>query len=189
MGKKNQEETKFRDLILGSGFYVTEWAPQQQLLAHPNVKLFISHCGANSVHETMWFAKPVVCVPFFADQFDFARRVEEAGVGVFVDKFSIDAKSLAFTINKILADHSFTENAQHVSSIFRGMRGVKKAADLVEMHLFTGISHLIPPSPRTSHEIIATLTYYSLIIFGLYLVLRLALFLYRHFVQKKEKED
>ena len=40
------------------------FAPQIALLDHPAVKLFVSHGGAESCHETMLAGKPMLVVPF-----------------------------------------------------------------------------------------------------------------------------
>jgi hypothetical protein len=52
----------------------------------PALRLFISHCGINSAHESLYFAKPLLCVPLFADQQDMAVRVVDSGAGRMVAK-------------------------------------------------------------------------------------------------------
>ena len=37
-----------------------KWLPQQDVLGHPNVKLFISHGGQSSFQETICHQKPAV---------------------------------------------------------------------------------------------------------------------------------
>ncbi|VDO97925.1 unnamed protein product [Heligmosomoides polygyrus] len=48
--------------------YFRNWLPQKDLLAGGRVKLFITHCGMNSIQEALLFGVPMVTVPLFADQ-------------------------------------------------------------------------------------------------------------------------
>ncbi|KAL9373409.1 hypothetical protein Peur_033029 [Populus x canadensis] len=66
----NPEEavpTGFLDRTAGIG-KVIGWAPQVAILAHPAIGGFVSHCGWNSILESLWFGVPIAAWPLFSEQ-------------------------------------------------------------------------------------------------------------------------
>ena len=55
-------------LNLSSNIRTVDWAPQTDVLGHPNVKAFITQGGINSLYEAMHNAVPVGIIPLLADQ-------------------------------------------------------------------------------------------------------------------------
>ncbi|XP_004955860.1 DIMBOA UDP-glucosyltransferase BX8 isoform X1 [Setaria italica] len=65
---------------------VVSWAPQEEVLAHPAVGGFWTHCGWNSTLEGVCAGVPMLCRPFFADQMGNARYVDHVWrTGVTID--------------------------------------------------------------------------------------------------------
>ncbi|XP_054782660.1 LOW QUALITY PROTEIN: UDP-glucose iridoid glucosyltransferase-like [Prosopis cineraria] len=48
--------------------WMVRWAPQKEVLAHKSVGGFWSHCGWNSMLESVYEGKPMICQPCFGDQ-------------------------------------------------------------------------------------------------------------------------
>ena len=71
---------------------VSNWLPQQDVLAHPNLKVFITHAGQSSFQETLCHQKPVVAIPVSGDQPINGREVERLGFG----------KSISFSELKVI---------------------------------------------------------------------------------------
>ncbi|KAL3689234.1 hypothetical protein R1sor_015543 [Riccia sorocarpa] len=69
------------------GLFVEGWVPQLQILNHPAVGGFLSHCGHNSVLESLSMGVPLLAWPSFVDQMMNARyAVEEIQVGLQITK-------------------------------------------------------------------------------------------------------
>lgn len=62
---------------------VVQWSPQEQVLAHPSVACFLTHCGWNSSMEAVTSGVPVLTFPAWGDQVTNAKfLVDVFGVGV-----------------------------------------------------------------------------------------------------------
>ncbi|KAM7516833.1 hypothetical protein LguiA_006416 [Lonicera macranthoides] len=47
---------------------LSNWCPQEKILAHPSVGGFLTHCGWNSILESIGGGVPMICWPAFAEQ-------------------------------------------------------------------------------------------------------------------------
>nr|WJH18560.1 phenylpropanoid glycosyltransferase UGT23 [Artemisia annua] len=72
----------FLDRTMGKGKLIG-WAPQVSMLAHPAVGGFVSHCGWNSMLESLWFGVPVATWPIYTEQqMNAFEMVVELGLAV-----------------------------------------------------------------------------------------------------------
>ncbi|CAG7888643.1 hypothetical protein BRARA_A02427 [Brassica rapa] len=66
---------EFSQMVSDRG-YIVKWAPQKEVLAHPAVGGFWSHCGWNSTLESIGEGVPMICKPFSGDQKVNARYLD-----------------------------------------------------------------------------------------------------------------
>lgn len=118
---------------------VMSWGPPPiAVLEHPNVRAFVSHCGINSVYESIVAGTPIVGIPMFADQRDMAVRVSDAGVGVWIDKNAVRGPALNAAIVRVLEEPEFSAALPSLQDACRAAGGVERAADLIERAVRSG---------------------------------------------------
>ncbi|CAJ1936122.1 unnamed protein product [Sphenostylis stenocarpa] len=95
---------------------IVSWAPQTQVLAHDSVGVFLTHCGANSVIESVSGGVPMICRPFFGDQGIAGRVIEDVWeTGVIIEGRTFTKKALLKSLNLILVQEegkNIRDNAQ-----------------------------------------------------------------------------
>ncbi|XVE78445.1 hypothetical protein DITRI_Ditri13aG0145700 [Diplodiscus trichospermus] len=70
------EQTKGRGLVCG-------WAPQIEILAHKSIGGFVSHCGWNSILESLWYGVPILTWPMYGEQqLNAFQMVRDLGLAV-----------------------------------------------------------------------------------------------------------
>lgn len=72
------------------------------LLAHPNVKAFITHGGLLSTMESIYHAVPILGIPIFADQTTNIALAESYGYGKKVSFLEISENKLYLTLRQLL---------------------------------------------------------------------------------------
>ena len=61
------------------------WLPQNDVLAYPNIKLFISHCGNKGQYEALYHGVPIFGLPVFGDQIYNAAKNQAKGFGTYLN--------------------------------------------------------------------------------------------------------
>jgi len=89
--------------------------------------VFVSHCGMNSVNESLYFGVPLVMLPQTPEQNGVAERVLELGAGMKL----ADPANIQNTVAQVLNNPAFREKAAAISAGFRRCTGAKGAADKI----------------------------------------------------------
>lgn len=98
---------------------IRKWLPQTDILAHPNIVLFISHGGMFSNFEAINYGIQMIVIPLGGDQFRNAFRAEQAGYAKVLHFRDITHESLKGTLGEMLTDNKYAVRAKEISSIFR----------------------------------------------------------------------
>ncbi|CAN6178408.1 unnamed protein product [Urochloa humidicola] len=108
----------FLQRMKGRGLVTKTWVEQDEVLRHPSVALFVSHCGWNSVTEAAARGVPVLAWPRFADQRVNAAVVARAGFGVWAERWSwegeetvVMAEEIAERVAAAMGDGTVAEKA------------------------------------------------------------------------------
>lgn len=100
-----------------------------QLEVLQEVNGFISHCGMNSVNESIYYGVPLILFPQQSEQKMVCRRVAELGAG-FVLK-NDKPQNIKKAVLEVINNTKYEENAQKLSKSFKNSGGATKAVDAI----------------------------------------------------------
>uniref|UniRef100_A0A0A8YVP0 Uncharacterized protein n=1 Tax=Arundo donax TaxID=35708 RepID=A0A0A8YVP0_ARUDO len=129
----------------GMGLLVHGWAPQLSILAHASIGAFLSHCGWNSVLESVAHGVPIIGWPLQADQFFNCKMLEEWGACVEVARGNaegssvVDRARLAEVVETVMGDTAkgteMRRRVKKIQELIGGARGEDGGGSSVEAAL------------------------------------------------------
>lgn len=124
------EKTDISELgEIPNNFQIEHKVDQIKVLKKSDV--FLTHCGMNSVNESLYYGVPMVLFPQHSEQGLVAERTAELGAGLMLK--GNKPKHIKSAIEQILNDDTYRENANKISTSFKIAGGAKKAADTILM--------------------------------------------------------
>ncbi|KAF5178995.1 Udp-glycosyltransferase 90a1 [Thalictrum thalictroides] len=116
------------DSIKDRGWIVRDWVDQRSILAHPAIGGFVSHCGWNSVLESLCMGVPLLGWPMDAEQplnVKFVVDVLEAGISIPLkhdEIVKVDRKVISDAVKELMESDKgkkVREKAEQVGKLAR----------------------------------------------------------------------
>ncbi|XP_072889329.1 UDP-glucuronosyltransferase 2C1-like isoform X5 [Hemitrygon akajei] len=102
---------------VGNNTLLTKWIPQNDLLGHPNTRVFISHGGTNGIYEAIYHGVPVIGMPLIFDQFDNVVRLESRGAAKVLNVANMHSADLLQALNEVMNGTFYRDNMKKLSAL------------------------------------------------------------------------
>ncbi|KAJ4752238.1 Glycosyltransferase [Rhynchospora pubera] len=119
---RDSEGFDFEELASVTDGLVVEWCHQMEVLQHPSVGCFVTHCGWNSTLETLSCGVPAVAVPQWTDQLTNAWLIQERGIGVrgeISEDGIIDGMELKRCVEAVMGDSDRGEKIRESAAFWK----------------------------------------------------------------------
>ncbi|XP_057482769.1 UDP-glycosyltransferase 708C1-like [Actinidia eriantha] len=138
-------EESFLERTTNRGIVVKEWVKQEEILAHPAIGGFVSHCGWNSVTEAARHGVPVLAWSQHGDQRVNAEVVERAGLGVWVREWGwgvdrlVRGEEIGEKVREMMSDRELRNRAREVGEEARKAWEVNGSSEKALMGVIDGL--------------------------------------------------
>ncbi|XP_070491097.1 UDP-glycosyltransferase UGT5-like [Chironomus tepperi] len=98
---------------------ISSWLPQRDILAHKNVKVFITHGGSLSTTEAIYEGVPILGIPIYGDQKMNINNAVAKGYGIDVHFDDITEEKIQSALMELLHNPKYFETAKSLSKVFK----------------------------------------------------------------------
>ena len=102
---------------------------ENRVFAEKNVLVTVGPCESELVGQSVTFGVPLVCVPFYGEQYDYAKMVVEKQIGV---KTMLDVDEIAEGVAKLVTEEEWKSRADIERKRLLGLGGSVKACEFIE---------------------------------------------------------
>ncbi|KAK9885607.1 hypothetical protein WA026_012369 [Henosepilachna vigintioctopunctata] len=96
---------------------IRKWLPQQDVLGHPNVKLFITQGGLQSIDEAIFKKVPMLLIPIFGDQYFNAHNMVRKGAALSLDYHKLTKETFKTAILELMSNPKYQNRIDDLSEI------------------------------------------------------------------------
>jgi macrolide glycosyltransferase len=114
---------------------VHQWVSQFSILSQADT--FITHAGPAGICEALYHGVPLVAVPQAWDQFRYAARIVELGIGQYLSYEQATAATLREAVLTLASDPRIQTRLNKIQKKMLRYHGTTTAANLIEQHLKT----------------------------------------------------
>ncbi|EDW76529.2 uncharacterized protein Dwil_GK14614 [Drosophila willistoni] len=97
----------------------SKWLPQDDVLAHPKIKLFITHAGKGGISEAQYHGKPMLALPVLADQPQNAIAMAKAGFGLSLPLLELEEEKFRENLLEVLNNPKYGQSIKQFSQLYR----------------------------------------------------------------------
>ncbi|KAH8349074.1 hypothetical protein KR084_004051 [Drosophila pseudotakahashii] len=173
----------------------SKWLPQDDILAHKNIKMFINHAGKGGITEAQYHGKPMLSLPVFGDQPGNAEDMVKKGFGLTLSLLTLEEQPFQEAIQEILSNPQYAQKVASFSSLYRD-RPMTARESLIYWTEYVirhhGAAHLQSPLVHMNFIAANNMDIYALfavVLVTIMLLFRaLVKFIYRRFTSKSKKD-
>ncbi|XP_021610013.1 UDP-glycosyltransferase 86A2 [Manihot esculenta] len=134
----------FKEEVADRGI-VIPWCRQKEVLAHPAIGGFLTHCGWNSILESVWCQIPLLCFPLYTDQFTNRKLVvDDWKIGINLsDKKVITKEEVSYNINRLMYGESEDEIKNRIKELKKTLEDAVSPSGSSEQNLSQFIKKLM----------------------------------------------
>ncbi|KAG1354962.1 UDP-glycosyltransferase 86A1 [Cocos nucifera] len=105
------------------------WCCQMEVLSHPSIGGFLTHCGWNSILESMWCEVPMLCFPLQTDQFTNRKLVvKDWKIGIDLGRIDeVSMEEVSKRVDSLMGGEEGNEAKKAMKEVTRALQSAVTA--------------------------------------------------------------